>query len=186
MQVERQLNESVLTALEAGATVLLMPEPNDVHHSLEGMWSSDFWNYGMFNRMAVERGSEPVPGTVGLLCDPGHALWREFPTEFHSHWQWFNLIQHSRAVVLDSTPADYRPLLQSIDSFERCHKLGTIFEARVGQGRLLVCTIDLLALMDLPEARQLYASLLRYMNSEAFYPQTFFDRAMLASLFNCE
>lgn len=124
------------------------------------------------------------PGTVGFVCDPNHALWQDFPTEFHSNWQWFNLIQHSRAVILDDTPADYRPLLQSIDTFERCYKLGSIFEAKVGQGRLLVCAIDLMNLMDYPGARQLYASILNYMNGNAFTPQTSFDRAMLESLFN--
>ncbi len=184
VQVERKLDESTLAALEAGARVLLLPEPNDLRHSLEGMWSSDFWNYGMFNRMAVERGSQPVPGTVGFFCDPNHALWRGFPTEFHSDWQWFNLIQHSRAMILDDTPADYRPLLQNIDTFERCHKLGTILEAKVGQGHLLICTIDLMDLMDHPEARQLYTSILHYMNSDVFAPQTSFDKALLASLFD--
>ena len=46
-------------------------------------------------------------------------------------------------------------MVQVIDNFARNHKLGNVFEARVGDGRLLVCTIDLFEhLEQRPAARQ--------------------------------
>ena len=57
-----------------------------------------------------------------------------------------------------------------IDNFDRNHRLGLIFEARVGSGRLLVCGADLPALQDHPEGRQLLASLLHYAGSDRFAP----------------
>ncbi len=41
---------------------------------------------------------------------------------------------------------------------------------KVGAGKLLVCSCDLQAQQNYPEARQLFYSLLRYMESEAFNP----------------
>ena len=68
------------------------------------------------------------PNTMGMLCDPQHPLLAQFPTESHSNWQWYELMQRSRLFILDDTPADYRPIVQVIDNFARNHKLGVVFE----------------------------------------------------------
>ena len=126
----------------------------------------------MFRRAALRAGIEPAPGTLGILCDPGHPALAGFPTESHSNWQWWHLVKSSRAIVLDATPRPWRPIVQAIDNFARNHKLGLLFETRVGPGRLLVCTIDLPRLQHRPEARQLLASLLAYAASDRFAPDT--------------
>ena len=108
---------------------------------------------------------------MGILCDPKHPALADFPTDFYSNWQWYELLDHSRSIILDDTPAEFRPIVQVIDNFARNHKLGVIFEARVGPGRLLVCGIDLPGLVEKhPAARQLLASLQRYAGSDAFHP----------------
>ena len=68
-------------------------------------------------------------------------------------------------------------------SIERNHKLGLIFETRVGRGAMLVCAIDLLGQQDKPEARQLLHSLLRYLDSAAFAPKAELDADFLQRLF---
>jgi len=151
-------------------------------HSIKGSFQTDFWCFPMFRRGAEQRGIEVAPGTLGFLCDPRTPALARFPTEFHSNWQWWRLVKNSRPVILDDTPARYRPIVQVIDNFERNHKLGLIFETRVGKGRLLVCAIDLLNLQDQPEARQLYHSLLRYAASDAFAPATELDSDLLNKL----
>jgi len=112
-----------------------------------------------------------TPGTQGILCNPDHPLFADFPTEYHANWQWWQLVKHSRPMILDATPQDYRPLLQVIDSFARNHKLGLIVEARVGKGKLLICSIDLPSLQGHPEARQLLAGIYNYMDSKWFDPE---------------
>ena len=92
-------------------------------------------------------------------------------------------MKNSRPIILDDAPPGYRPSIQVIDNFERNHKLGLVFECSVGGGKLLVCSIDLLHLLEHPEARQLYASLLGYVNSAAFDPKTTLPPELLAGLF---
>ena len=120
-----------------------------------------------------------APGTLGILCDPNHPAFAGFPTEFHTNWQWFHLLRNSRSMIIDAMPTGYKPLVQVIDNCERAHKLAAIFEAKVGPGKLLVCSIDLPTLQAKPEARQLLHSLLQYMNSEQFAPAVAVDDAVI-------
>jgi hypothetical protein len=133
----------------------------------------------MFKKLAEERKKPLAPGTLGILCDPNHPAFVGFPTEFHTNWQWFNLLRNSRSMILDPMPAGYKPIVQVIDNCERAHKLAAIFEVKVGPGKLLVCSIDLSKLQDKPEARQLLHSLLQYMNSDKFTPATAINDAIL-------
>jgi hypothetical protein len=155
--------------LAAGGKVLLLPKLDQLAHSVGGGFQTDYWS-PMFAEAAKKRGGKVPPGTLGILCDPDAPVLAGFPTEFHSNWQWWHLVKNSRPIILDDTPARYRPIVQVIDNFARNHKLGLIFETRVGKGKLLVCAIGLLNLQDKPEARQLYHSLLRYVASDAFAP----------------
>ena len=74
-------------------------------------------------------------------------------------------------MILDDTPEEFRPIVQVIDNFERNHKLGVLFECRVGSGKLMVCSCNLMEQQNFPEARQLLNSLLTYMDSENFNPE---------------
>ncbi len=177
--VSRKLDDAARKALASGQSVLLLPEPNDLNNSIEGAFAPDFWNYGMFKKIAEERKMPVAPGTLGILCDPNHPAFAGFPTDFHTNWQWFNLLRNSRSMILDAMPTGFRPLVQIIDNCERAQKLAAIFEVKVGEGKLLVCSINLPALQDKPEARQLLHSLLKYMNSDRFAPATAVDDATL-------
>jgi len=168
--------------LAAGGKVLLLPKLDQLPHSIKGSFQTDFWCFPMFRRAAERRKIEVAPGTLGFLCDPKTAALAGFPTEFHSNWQWWHLVKNSRPVMLDDTPAGYRPIVQAIDNFERNHKLGLVFETRVGRGNLLVCAIDLLGHQDKPEARQLLHSLLQYLDSSAFAPKVELDARLLRKL----
>jgi len=167
--------------LAAGGKVLLLPKLDNLPHSIEGSFQTDFWS-PMFAESARKRGLEPPPGTLGILCDPEAPALARFPTEFHSNWQWWHLVKNSRPIILDDTPNSYRPTVQVIDNFVRNHKLGLIFETRVGRGKLLVCAIDLLGQQDRPEARQLLHSLLQYIGSDEFAPREEIDVDLLKKL----
>ena len=102
----------------------------------------------MFRKMAEEKHVAVAPGTLGILLDPKHPAFARFPTESYANWQWFHLLTNSRALKLAGLPAQYRPLVQVVDNPERAQKLGALFEARVGTGKLLVCAIDLIGQKD--------------------------------------
>ena len=170
VHVAAALDDKAREVLAQGDCVLLLADPASLPGAIAGAFQTDFWCWPMFRRAALQAGVEPAPGTLGILCDPEHPALSGFPTEFHSHWQWWHLVKNSRAVVLDGTSHDYRPIVQVIDNFARNHKLGLLFETKAFGGRLLVCSIDLMAHQDKPEARQMLHSLLRYVGSEQFAP----------------
>ncbi|MCB9334466.1 MAG: beta-galactosidase [Lewinellaceae bacterium] len=169
--VAEQLTSALLSQLQSGARVLLFPQTEDAQgKSVPGLFPPDFWNYGMFKGIS-ERGKKPVsPGTLGLLTNPKHPIFKSFPTDFHTNWQWFSIIKASNALILDNTPKAYLPIVQVIDNLERNHKLGLIFEFKLGKGKLLVFMAQLNRILDKPEAIQLYQSMVDYMDSDDFHP----------------
>jgi len=117
---------------------------------------------------------------LGLWCDTNSPALAEFPTEPNYDWQWTELIRNSRAVNLDNLPRGLKPIVSAIDDWNRNYKLGVIFEAKVGQGKLLVCTADL---NTAPAGPQLKRSLLDYLAGEKFRPATEISPAEFESLF---
>lgn len=170
VKIVHRLDDRVLKQLKRGARVLLFHEPETGSvNTVGGLFPPDFWNFGMFKGIS-ESVKKPVsPGTLGLLMDPRHPLFGSFPTDHHTNWQWWSIVRNSNPLILDETDRGYRPIVQVIDNMERNHKLALIFEFKVGAGKLLVCMSDLQNSGD-PEARQLYASILDYMNSDNFDP----------------
>lgn len=151
-------------ALGRGGKVLLDASVCQGAQNFTGAFLPVFWSPVWFPNQK--------PNTMGLLCDPAHPLFNGLPTESHCNWQWYELMRRSRVFILDDTPADYRPIVQVIDNFARNHKLGVVFEGRVGSGKLLVCGFDLKQRPGNPDPtiRRMRNSLLSYMASNAFQP----------------
>jgi hypothetical protein len=75
-------------------------------------------------------------------------------------------------MILDGLPQGLRPTVQVIDDWFTNRRLGLVFEARVGTGRLLVTSIDLENDIEAnPVARQMRHSLLRYAAGARFAPK---------------
>jgi hypothetical protein len=160
-----------LRALRKGKKVLFSPKTSIVN-GLEGKFLPVFWSPVHFPKQA---------GTMGLLCNPKHPALKDFPTDMHSDWQWWNLVKRSRVIVLDSLPP-MNPIVESVDNFVNNRRLALVIEAQVGKGRLIFSAIDLLTDSQLPEIRQLRYSLTRYMLSHEFHPTTTLTPTQLSSL----
>ena len=169
IRIVQKLDKWALQALQAGESVLLMP--SETANTIGGLFQTDYWNYRMFRDICESMDKPVSPGTLGLLTDPAHPLFREFPTEGYTSWQWFPVVKASHPVILDGLDS-YRPIIQVIDNVERNHRLGLVFEFKVGEGRLLVCCADLDQVTEWPEGRQFYRALLDYMRSPDFSPAT--------------
>ena len=171
LTVAERLTPQVISKLLNGGKVLLFPLTEDVQgKSFAGHFPPEFWNYGIFKGISKNVNKPVSPGTLGILTNPGHPLFNSFPTDSYTNWQWFSMIKASNSLILDNTSDNYLPIVQVIDNIERNHKLGLIFEFRVGKGKLLVCMSQLDKLTDKPEAVQLYESILNYIDSENFNP----------------
>jgi len=173
--IVRKLDNGALKALEAGKKVLLMP--SDTTGTVGGLFQTDYWNYRMFKQICESNGKPVSPGTLGILTDPAHPLFREFPTEEHTDWQWFPVLKASRPMILDALRG-YKPIVQVIDNVERNHRLGLVFEFAAGKGKLLVCCSDLESVLDYPEGRQFYKAVLDYMRSDDFQPSVELDKRL--------
>lgn len=166
--ITESMDEAV-KELEAGKDVLLFPDSLNERNSVEGAYCTDFWCYPMF-RSISESMNKPVPvGTLGLLIEKDHPVFVEYPTEFYTTPQWYDIISASRSVILNDTKIE--PLVWTIDNFERNNRLGLLFEFRAGAGRLLICGADLRKLRDSLPACWLLHSLLSYMESDQFNPE---------------
>lgn len=171
LTIATKLDSALLEKLNKGASVLLFPDHETFKdRSVRPQFISEFWNWQVF-KAGAEKQKRPVSaGTLGILTNPQHPIFRHFPTGYHSNWQWWSITKNARPLILDKTDTLFRPIVQVIDNIDRNHKLGMIFESRVGKGKLLVCMANLPALTDKPEARQLYYSILQYMVSDEFNP----------------
>jgi hypothetical protein len=162
------LDEAAERRLRDGGRVLLLVPPDRVRGDALGRvelgFSTIFWNTAWTRRQA--------PHTLGVLLDPAHPAFSAFPTEGHGNWQWWYLVSRAGAMILDGLPRELRPTVQVIDDWFTSRRLGLVFEARVGKGRLLVTSVDLGRDLEANVvARQLRHSLLRYAASDSFAPE---------------
>jgi hypothetical protein len=168
------LDQAALARLDAGGRVLLLPSwLSRLNPRLT--FEPIFWNRYMFHTQ--------VRQTLGLLCDPKHPALAKFPTASFQDWQWQDIVTNAQAMVLDALPKDLHPIVQPIHDWNTNRKLGLIWECRVGNGKLLVCSADLAKdLGQRPAARQLRASLLSYMAGKSFNPTVAVTKDALARL----
>ncbi len=183
--IAKDLNEKVVKVLEHGGKVLWMPTAsshfvaaddtllqadNATPYTVGGLFQTDYWNYRMFKTICENNKKKVSPGTLGILTNPEHPIFKGFPTEMHTNWQWFPVIKESHPLVLDNFAKDYRPIVQVIDNIERNHKLGLVMEWKVGAGKLLVCMSNLEKAAKYPEGKAFYQSVIGYMRSADFNP----------------
>jgi hypothetical protein len=163
------LDQNARETLKKGGKVLWTLSPNSLTDLFGGDialgFSSIFWN------TAWTRGQ--APHTLGILCNAEHPALAYFPSEYHSNWQWWDAINFGQAIRLDAFEEQIEPIVRIIDDWFENRSLGLIFEAKEGEGKILVCGTDLLTDQEnRPEARQLLFSLLNYMNSPRFKPDS--------------
>ncbi len=163
LEAERVLSE--------GGTVFLAP-PSDKESlpgSIKAQFSTDFWSVGTFG------GQE---GGMGQLIDSGHPLFRDFPTEFHTNWQWWAMATR-RAVIL---PKGMKAIVAELDSYATLRPMAQLFECRVGGGKLFFSSLGLKDLLQYPECQVLLSCIYRYLASDEFDPGQQVEKEVIAGL----
>jgi hypothetical protein len=155
-------NNEVKNYLQKGGKVLLLADTSKIKLAADPVFSGISWN-------TVWSGMPP--NLLGILCDPEHTALKNFPTEFHSNWQWWDVVRNSKPMILDHTPSFFKPLVQMIPDWNNPHKIGLVLEAKIGKGTLLLSAVDLRNNMEQrPVARQFLYSLEKYIISKDFAP----------------
>ncbi|MBE9583310.1 hypothetical protein IM792_02510 [Mucilaginibacter sp. JRF] len=153
--------DSAVQLLRAGKTVVLNPDTAHIK-GIDGWFAPVFWSSVHF---------PDQPGSIGLLINDQHPALTDFPTSTYSDWQWWDLVTRSRSVQFDGSVTRQDPIVRVIDNFFRNRHLGLLMEFRTGNGKLLLCTMDIQHDLDnRPAARQLKRSLIQYAGSEKFRP----------------
>ncbi len=98
-------------------------------------FSSIFWNTAWTN-------NQP-PHTLGILCDPKHPVFREFPDRISQQLAMvgsgFTFTGNDTRWISFRTET----IIQPIDTWFENRRLALAFEAKTDGGKLMVCSIDL-------------------------------------------
>ena len=135
-----------------------------------------FWNTSWFKMRP--------PHVTGITLRTGHPAFRYFPTEDYSDLQWWEIVNRAEVMNLEDFPKGFRPLVQPIDTWFMNRRLALLLEARVGKGRLIVSSANLVS--DTTRrlaARQLLYSIRQYMLSDKFQPKDAVDLSVIRDLF---
>ncbi len=175
--ISTQPGQSVQKALQEGKKVLLL-----AHGSIENgkdivqYQTPVFWNTSWF-RMRP-------PHTTGIFIQNDHPVFKDFPTDYYSDMQWWEIGNRQPVMDLSHFEKDLKPIIQPIDTWFLNRRLGMLFEANVYNGKLMVCSIDLTTDLDnRPVAKQLYNSIISYMQSKGFKPNSKVDMTVIKELF---
>ncbi len=156
----RSLDDKAKEVLEEGGIVFLAPNSTKeaLPESVKSSFTTDFWSVGTFSSQE---------GTMGLLIDDEHPLFKNYPTEFYSGYQWF--VQSSQRALL--LPEGVRSIVTVMDCYAYLRNMGMLVEYRCKKGRIFVSSMGLHNLLDYPECRALLTAIYRYLASDEFDPQ---------------
>jgi hypothetical protein len=152
---ESVLNSGGKVFLDAASTVIKGKE-------IVMQFTPVFWNTSWFKMRP--------PHVTGFVAQNKHPLFKYFPTEYYSDLQWWEIVNKAQVMHLEDFPKAFRPIVQPIDTWFMNRKLGLIYEAKVGNGKLIVSTANLSDTTG-PAARQLLYSIKQYMASAQFDPK---------------
>ena len=175
--VTDQFDTKTMNVLKKGGKVLLTAA-GKISYGKEVVqtFMPVFWNTSWFKMRP--------PHTTGIYVENKHSIFSLFPTDYHSDLQWWELVNKAQVMQFTDFPADFQPLVQSIDTWFISRKIGMLFEANVLGGKLVMTTMDITNNLDKRiVARQMRASILNYMNSDKFRPTADIAPERISDLF---
>ena len=145
--------------LQNGGRVYLSPDADkeSLPNSIKTQFTTDFWSVGTF---------ADQEGGMGQLIDTEHPIFKEFPTDFHTDWQWW-IMATKRAVIL---PHPMKTIITEMDSYAFLRPMAQMIEFRCLKGKVLLSTMELHKSQQYPEARALQAAIYTYLSGENFEP----------------
>ncbi len=127
-----------------------------------------YWSTGHFRSANAEL------STLGYYVRAGHPALRGFPTEDWADWQWYNLVEGGVKHGIADLPQGIDPIVMPVPDLHYSTPMGMLFELKVGEGRLMVCGLNL-SDKALPEVGAIRKGILLYMESKEFNPAAAID-----------
>lgn len=160
MIVADRLDEATIAALESGARVALLGNGGLPNRGLE--------------HQIIMAGR--VRGNLATVIYD-HPLADQFPHDGWASWQFNNMFNDATTVVFNDLDVVFDPIIEVVSSYKLIRKQACLFEARVGKGRLLVCSMDLSK--EDPGSVYMKNAIMRYVDSAAFQPRNAFAASIL-------
>ena len=120
-------------------------------------------------------------GNLATVIEDHPAL-GSLPHEGFCGWQFRRLLEGGKAVCFENDSVPFDPIIEVASSHKYVIRQSALFEYRVGNGRLLVCSMNF-SDSD-PAALWLKNQLIAYANSEAFDPAYTLSESDLLALIN--
>ncbi len=173
-------DDNAKSRLEKGETVILQLDGKQIEGEMPPAFLPIYWT--QFDQLGNSQ-------SLGLICNPKHGLFNDFPTDAHTNWQWWELLKDAKPITFDKWDMkdawshEFRPLLQLIDGWKSNRKIGVLAEAKYGLGKLIITSLNLTdSLAERIVVSQFRTSLLNYIKSSDFSPAEVVDNGNVEAI----
>ena len=111
--------------LADGGRVLLLTHGQKLSAAKATRWQSTYWT-----------GAWGWGDGLGLMCEPAHPALAGFPTELHSDWQWYELMEGGECLRLPTELDRAGAIVEQISDFHTPAREVCLYETRVGPRKL--------------------------------------------------
>ena len=171
------LDEEAVNKLQRGENVLLLLKPNQIKQIGPSKFFPVFWSPVHF------ASADPC----GMIIDNKHPLFEKyFPTKDYADHEWKNILESGISINLD-TLTGFQPITMFVPNFYHNHKYSNLFEAKVLNGKVMVCSLDLdTNAEEHIEMNSLKYAIHKYFTSEDFNPEQRLELEELERLIQTE
>ena len=168
------LSAAIEAAKKGGKVILDASKLGNENMYLKGDWGSVYWSTTWFPGQQMQ--------TLGVWMDKSNPIFDAFHNEGFADWIWWKIFEKGRCFDLKGLSKDYYPIAMPVPDFHNNQRLGSIFELKIGEGKLLISgyALDGNSIEQIVFRNQL----IKYVESENFSPQEITDEAWLNNLLN--
>ena len=159
--VVEKLTPEVIHRLQGGESIILCPKEEGLKNKGPSTYFPVFWSPVHFES------EDPC----GMVIRNQHPLFAKYyKTTDHADLEWKPFLENSYCLQVDAL-AQIEPLTLAVPNFYHNHKFTHLLEAKVGKGKVLICTYPLGKDSERPLALQYFeAALQDYVSSADFDP----------------
>jgi len=165
-----EVSDEVKDVIENGGKAIIFAK-DKLKEDIDGSFFPVFWSPVYF----------PSGKPCGMICDTENGLYKNFPTEKYSDYQWYDILENSKSINISAFPKKFKPTVELVPNFFDNTRMAAAFECKVGKGDIFVCGFD--ENMESYQGRQMLYAINEYVNSDEFCPKDRIDENIFYDLF---
>ena len=84
LKIVNGVDDIVVKRIMEGENLVIQLDKSHIRGNMPPVFLPVYWT--QFDNMGIAQ-------TMGILCNPEHAIFDLFPTEYHTNWQWYDLLR---------------------------------------------------------------------------------------------